>query len=280
MPVPNPYTGALSPIVAAQLGLPPAAPYVDATGVTTTSVLVPGFSEQYVAELASKPYAPIAQIFAAGAAPVLAGASTVVKSLASLVPALGGKKMDFLATTGLTDTGANGGWFHGLMGLASQAITAFAPQNMPTLTPEQQAQNALSQFGLQNLTQNIPNIAVQALNARCATTAGMSSLPCVVHQKGPYAGKLVKTGRRRKLKLVPDGSGSLTPVICCTPRRMNPLNARALSRAARRLAMFTHIVGRVEKQVQKSFRRHGGRIRHTAVARRRCGATPCRCGRC
>lgn len=109
----------------------------------------------------------------------------------------------------------------------------------------------------------VPQLNTKALTANCATTAGMSGLPCVVHQSGPYKGKLVQHSRRRRIKLVPDGQGSLTPVICCTKPRMNPLNPRALSRAARRLASFQHIARGIDAMITRQIcsRRSSGRGR-------------------
>lgn len=120
-------------------------------------------------------------------------------------------------------------------------------------------------------------IMANALPARCATTAGMAGLPCVVHQGGPYKGKLVKSNRRRKVKLVPDGQGSFTPVICCSPRRMNPLNPRALRRAAVRLGRFQHIASTVEKMIARAVKtRHRSRRSFGAPRSSRC--LPARCG--
>lgn len=125
----------------------------------------------------------------------------------------------------------------------------------------------------------IQPILANALPARCATTAGMAGLPCVVHQGGPYKGKLVKSNRRRKVKLVPDGQGSFTPVICCTPRRMNPLNPRALRRAAVRLGRFQHIAHTIEKMVARAVKPRGRRSSPKGYVRssvRHC--PPMRCG--
>lgn len=61
-----------------------------------------------------------------------------------------------------------------------------------------------------------------------------------------------KNSRRRKIKIVRTADGQLHPVPYCTPRRMNPLNARALGRAARRLGSFHRIAQGIEKMVQKA----------------------------
>lgn len=45
--------------------------------------------------------------------------------------------------------------------------------------------------------------------------------------------------------------------ICVKPRRMNPLNPKALMRATRRLAGFQHFAVKTEKAIQQSFRKAG-----------------------
>ena len=166
--------------------------------------------------------------------------------------------------------------------IGSAAIQAFAgPQTMPTISPEDQARQALDQFGLQNLTQNIPQVMARSFPSNCATTAGMAGLNCVVHQSGPFKGKLIKRSTRRRIKLVPDGQGSLMPVICCTKPRMNPLNPRALKRATTRLARFQHIARGIDAMITRQIKsrpRGGGRRAGwcmPASPRRRC--LPARC---
>lgn len=61
-----------------------------------------------------------------------------------------------------------------------------------------------------------------------------------------------KLSRRANVRIVrgPDGLPRLEKY--CRPKRMNPLNARALGRAARRLGSFHRIAGAIEKQIAKS----------------------------
>ena len=77
-----------------------------------------------------------------------------------------------------------------------------------------------------------------------STTA--SGLAC---WKPTKSGKLQK---RAQVHIVrrPDGTVALEKY--CRPRRMNPLNPRALGRAARRLGSFHRIASTVEKQIAKA----------------------------
>ena len=75
--------------------------------------------------------------------------------------------------------------------------------------------------------------------------------------------------RRRKLKIVVGADGQPHVIAACPPRRMNPLNARALGRAARRLGMFHNIAQHIEKQVQHACRSGIGRRRLSSP--RSCG---------
>lgn len=159
-----------------------------------------------------------------------------------------------------------------------------APTPQVTLPPQQQqlgqqVESILRDFGVAVPFQTTSPILANALPARCATTAGMSGLPCVVHQGGPYKGQLVKSNRRRKVKLMPDGQGGFTPVICCTPRRMNPLNPRALRRAAVRLGRFQHIAHTIEKMVARAVKPRGRSSTRRYVSNTRSSrCLPTRCG--
>jgi hypothetical protein len=63
---------------------------------------------------------------------------------------------------------------------------------------------------------------------------------------------------RRKFKVVTNPSTGQPMVISvCPPRRMNPLNPRALSRAARRLGSFQRIASHIEKVIQKACKTKG-----------------------
>lgn len=64
---------------------------------------------------------------------------------------------------------------------------------------------------------------------------------------------------RVKLQRQPDGTFAV--VRYCAPKKMNPLNPRALSRAARRIGSFQRIAANIEKIVQKACRTGLGRGR-------------------
>lgn len=77
--------------------------------------------------------------------------------------------------------------------------------------------------------------------------------------------------KRRRYKIIrtPDG---VQAVAYCLPRRMNPLNPRALARAGRRVASFTRIAQGMQKMLERSCR-VGGRKRSTrsySCAPKRC----------
>jgi hypothetical protein len=69
--------------------------------------------------------------------------------------------------------------------------------------------------------------------------------------------------RRWKVVQVPTSPGSSTfeqvAVAYCPPRRMNPLNPRALGRAARRIGRFHQIAQGIEKLVQRACKSGIGR---------------------
>lgn len=193
---------------------------------------------------AMSPGLPLAMKILPVAAAALVGGPAAAQATSSLLQRVNGGTMDF--TSPSIPTG--NGWFGPLIGLASQAISAFAPQ---------------VEIGGIGQTMQLPARQPQV-------DTGISRAGGITCRKPKFKVVVVPVAK--------GGDGAPHVVAYCPPRRMNPLNARALGRAARRLAMFTAIVGRIEKQVQKSFRRSGGRIRSTS--RRRCGAIPCRCGRC
>lgn len=76
--------------------------------------------------------------------------------------------------------------------------------------------------------------------------------------------------RRARVRLRRLADGSTIVEKYCAPRRMNPLNARALGRAARRLGMFHNIAAHIEKTVQKACR--------SGIGRRRLSSAPRYCG--
>lgn len=75
-----------------------------------------------------------------------------------------------------------------------------------------------------------------------------------------------RINRRARVKLVRMPDGSTQVLRYCAPKRMNPLNAHALRRAAVRLGRFHNIASTIEKMVQKACRAGigRGRIRSSA----------------
>src|SRR5262245_28088745 len=70
--------------------------------------------------------------------------------------------------------------------------------------------------------------------------------------------------KRRRYKVQRNPDGTITAVAYCLPRRMNPLNPRALARAGRRVASFSRIARGMEKMLQKACRAGArGRSRHS-----------------
>lgn len=57
---------------------------------------------------------------------------------------------------------------------------------------------------------------------------------------------------RRRVRFARRPDGSLQMIQSCAPRRMNPLNVKALGRAARRLGRFQAIASHVEKLISKA----------------------------
>lgn len=84
----------------------------------------------------------------------------------------------------------------------------------------------------------------------------------------------VNSRARVKLQRFPDGSTHV--VKYCAPRRMNPLNPRALGRAARRLGSFHRIAATVEKQIQRACKSGIGRRRSSGRLPASCAPRRCR----
>jgi hypothetical protein len=57
---------------------------------------------------------------------------------------------------------------------------------------------------------------------------------------------------RRRARYVRMPNGTISIVSTCAPRRMNPLNPRALGRAARRLGSFQRMASHVEKVIARA----------------------------
>lgn len=122
--------------------------------------------------------------------------------------------------------------------LGSQAIAAFGKPQLPAPTPMG------TPFPLPLGTQTIPANSPESL-----------ALAQRIYQVQAGAwGKcaLPSQARRRKAKVVmlPDGTQTIVPY--CAPRRMNPLNPRALRRSAVRIGRFHAIAKNIEKLVQKA----------------------------
>lgn len=148
------------------------------------------------------------------------------------------------ALTGI-NTSSFGPW-DAIAQIGSSAATAlFSPQiatgpfdpknNLPVIVQD-----------LQKLLQGNTGITT-------TTTVGASQLPCFVHKSGPLAGQMVRSRRRQRIKLVRQPDGSLTPTLYCAPKRMNALNPRALSRAARRLASFQRIAHGIDAMINRQI---------------------------
>lgn len=102
-----------------------------------------------------------------------------------------------------------------------------------------------------------------------STTAG--ALAC---WKPTKTGKLQK---RAQVKIVRNPiTGAPELVKYCRPKRMNPLNPRALGRAARRLGSFHRIAATVEKQIQHACRSGIGRRRSSPRLPASCAPRRCR----
>lgn len=192
-------------------------------------------------------YAPVGQILAAGVGgAVTSGVGSFLGSVAkaiksSEVPTMGFESQ-FMATSP-AQVGNTSGWLNALVGLGTTAIKAFAPQaeapnvvirKTPTDTP---------------VLTDAARAVVQAVQGGATGVAQQIKGRC-------------KTSRRRfKVMIGPDGQQHVFSV--CPPRRMNPLNPRALGRAARRLASFQRISSHVERTIEKSLRKRGVARRST-----------------
>ena len=84
-----------------------------------------------------------------------------------------------------------------------------------------------------------------------------------------------KVNRRMRVKLQRMPDGSVQVVRYCAPRRMNPCNARALGRAARRLAMFQRMSAGIDKMLARVIKRKSS-SRPYFGGRRSCAPKRCR----
>lgn len=90
------------------------------------------------------------------------------------------------------------------------------------------------------------------------------------------AAGLACTVKRRRYKIVRLPDGSIAAQAYCLPRRMNPLNPRALARAGRRVASFSRIAQGMQKMLERSCRIGMGRKRSTRSRSYSCPPSRCK----
>lgn len=182
--------------------------------------------------------------------------SDIIKTAApGIVLATGGLAAPLLAQGGeKVETGFTApfeSWIQPVIGLASQVISAL--QMPPTRIPPMTGPSTVpGPFGLP-----IPVAQVEQIQAGTSVSASAFRGVC-------------KPSRRR-FKIQYDATGTPHVISVCPARRMNPLNPRALSRAARRLGSFQRIAGNIEKMVQKACRSGIGRGRRSSRMPAYCG---------
>jgi len=81
---------------------------------------------------------------------------------------------------------------------------------------------------------------------------------------------------RRRVRWVRLPNGQLAMKQTCAPRHMNPLNPRALGRAARRLGSFQRIAAHTEKLIQRACKPKARRSYSRPSYGRSCGPKRCR----
>lgn len=118
--------------------------------------------------------------------------------------------------------------------IVSAAVGAFAEQFPGPVVP-------VSPGGVRGQTSDMPTF--QDVVGGMSTTGGLACW------KPTKTGKL---GRRAQVRLRRMPDGSITVEKYCRPKRMNPLNPRALGRAARRLGSFQRIAAATEKLIARS----------------------------
>lgn len=84
---------------------------------------------------------------------------------------------------------------------------------------------------------------------------------------------LACTVKRRRYKIVRTPDGGIRADAYCLPRRMNPLNPRALARAGRRVASFSRIAKGMQKMLERSC---GGAARKRRSSSFSCSTKRCR----
>lgn len=180
-------------------------------------------------------------------------ATTAAVTLGPIIAAKsGGEKMfEMMATAPATAPQGNTGLLNAIVGLAGTAIKAFAPQQTPAEKAMQKVLPTVGTFGQNPLAAQIQS-GITQFAGKC--------------KKPRYHAVAIRDGNVIRYEAVP----------YCPKRRMNPLNPKALGRAARRLGSFQRIAAHVEKTIQKSLRRSG--VRHHRTSSRSTGAC-FKCGR-
>ncbi len=229
--------------------------------------VMPGLPQQQaeaVRVLQEGTYKPVGQILAAG----LGGVVTqgVGQFVGSVVGAVKGAKMDLTSFLSSTQTDA--------MGMFAPILQQ--PQPGPQL-PQGLGQlgkdvsSILRDFGigvpfaLQEQAPTVPGVGVPS------STAVSGNLPsCFVHTSGPMKGQPVKSRRRQSVHIVTDpATGTRHVMLYCKKRSMNPLNPKALGRAATRIGRFQAISAHINKRIDKALRRSGARASRGFGGRRR-----------
>lgn len=113
----------------------------------------------------------------------------------------------------------------------------------------------------------IPDITTGISTMGCSSLGRRRAAQCYVQ---------TSTGKRRRGRYVVLPNGQVT--CCPTPRRMNPANARALTRAARRLKGFAKLEKRIHKALARACGPMGRRAASRYYSRPRCGT--CRKTKC
>jgi hypothetical protein len=111
----------------------------------------------------------------------------------------------------------------------------------------------------ESLPGQIIGAASRALQSAAGIEAGITATaPGGLACWNPRNGKLSRRAQVR-LRRMPDGS--LQVEKYCRAKRMNPLNPRALSRAARRLGSFQRIASAIEKTISRACKTKSRRPR-------------------
>ena len=97
-----------------------------------------------------------------------------------------------------------------------------------------------------------------------------------IRSYGIEAKALACTVKRRRYKIVRNSDGTISAEAYCLPRRMNPLNPRALARAGRRVASFSRIAQGMQKMLERSCRVGARKSRRAPSFSTRCATSRCK----